>query len=188
MSLLSDYGLRLAIAESHLALSPPLNDANLQPSSIDLHLSTHLIVMPESWVFDPKDPTTFLVGEEHTIPPGGCFLPPLGRLVLAATFEHVSLDLTLAGRVEGKSSLGRMGLPVHVTAGYIDPGFRGYITLELSTVGGLRSYLYPGMPIAQLAIERLSSTASSGYAGKYQDAPGPQRSAYYKNWDGTQWK
>lgn len=188
MSILSDFDIVRGLSHLRFKLFPAPSAEAIQPASIDVYLGNEFILMPAEWVFDPKDPSTFDVGEELFVPDGERYLPPPNRLLLAHTLECVTLDLNHVARVEGKSSLGRIGQPVHVTAGFIDPGWDGYITLELAPCCGLRMWLYPGMPIGQLAIERLSSKATHGYSGKYQQSSGPQRSAYWKNWDGERWR
>jgi dCTP deaminase len=109
-----------------------------------------------------------------------------GEFVLGSTFELVTLADDLAGRLEGKSSLGRLGLLTHSTAGFIDPGFSGHITLELSNVANLPITLWPGMKIGQLCIFRLSSSAEHPYGSseagsRYQGQRGPTPSLAYKN-------
>src|SRR5699024_2416381 len=117
---------------------------------------------------------------------GDPFVLHPGEFVLGATLERVELPDDLAGRLEGKSSLGRLGLLTHSTAGFIDPGFGGHITLELSNVANLPITLWPGMKIGQLCLFRLSSPAEAPYGSastgsKYQGQRGPTASKAYLN-------
>ncbi len=105
-----------------------------------------------------------------------------GELYLGRTIERVKLANDLQARVEGKSSLGRVGFGIHVTAGFIDPGFDGFITLEL-WVAGPAVKAYPGMPIAQLAVERIEEPGGEGYDGKYQHSDSTRPSEFWRNWD-----
>lgn len=156
--ILSDYDIRDAIFDGKIVVAP-FDEENLQPASLDLTLDPRLAGV---------HPATYNVG----ISDGGFLLEP-GQFFLGATFEYLELPNDIVARLEGKSTLGRQGLIVHSTAGYVDPGFRGHITLELSTFAPIT--LTEGQPIAQLSFHRLSSP-SSGYRGKYQDAPaGPTR-------------
>src|SRR3954463_11559451 len=156
----------------------------LQPSSIDVRLDRYFRVFQNSRYthIDPRDQQ-----DELTTPvePDGDepFVLHPGEFVLGSTFEEITLPDDLAGRLEGKSSLGRLGLLTHSTAGFIYPGFTGPITLELSNVANLPITLWPGMKIGQLCLFRLSSPAehpygSAGYGARFQDQrrPTPARS------------
>jgi len=185
--LLSDRDLAAAVADGHLRVDP-YEPVLVQPSSIDVrldrwfrvfnnHLYTHI---------DPAtrqdDLTTLL-----EVADGQPFVLHPGEFVLASTYEVVTLGDQLAGRLEGKSSLGRLGLLTHSTAGFIDPGFSGHVTLELSNVANLPIMLWPGMKIGQLCIFRLSSPAehpygSAMYGSRYQGQRGPTASRSYHNW------
>jgi dCTP deaminase len=185
--LLSDRDLVAEIKAGNLQLEP-FEPALIQPSSIDVrldrlfrvfnnHLYTHI---------DPavrQDDLTSLI----EVPDGQPFVLHPGEFVLASTLEVMTLGPQLAGRLEGKSSLGRLGLLTHSTAGWIDAGFSGHVTLELSNVANLPITLWPGMKIGQLCIFRLSSPAehpygSSVYGSRYQDQRGPTPSRSWKNW------
>jgi dCTP deaminase len=185
--LLSDRDLVAEIKSGELALSP-FDPELVQPSSIDVrldrlfrvfnnHLYTHI---------DPaeqQDDLTALV----EVSDGQPFVLHPGEFVLASTLEVVTLGATLAARLEGKSSLGRLGLLTHSTAGFIDPGFSGHVTLELSNVATLPIRLWPGMKIGQLCVLRLSSPAehpygSSVYGSRYQGQRGPTASRSHQNW------
>jgi dCTP deaminase len=185
--LLSDRDLIAEIKSGALHLDP-FEPALVQPSSIDVrldrlfrvfnnHLYTHI---------DPaerQDDLTALV-EVHDRQP---FVLHPGEFVLASTLEVITLGDQLAGRLEGKSSLGRLGLLTHSTAGFIDPGFSGHVTLELSNVANLPIKLWPGMKVGQLCIFRLSSAAehpygSAVYGSRYQGQRGPTASRSWQSW------
>ncbi len=185
--LLSDRDLIAEVAGGQLRVDP-YEPELVQPSSIDVrldrwfrvfnnHLYTHI---------DPAtrqdDLTTLL-----EVPDGQPFVLHPGEFVLASTYEVVTLGDQLAGRLEGKSSLGRLGLLTHSTAGFVDPGFSGHVTLELSNVANLPIRLWPGMKIGQLCIFRLSSPAEHPYGAavhgsRYQGQRGPTASRSYQNW------
>jgi dCTP deaminase len=184
--LLSDRDIRAEVEDGRLAVEPW--DAGLvQPSSVDVRLDRFFRVFNNSRYthIDPaqqQDDLTTLVEPEGEEP----FVLHPGEFVLGSTLEVVTLPDDLAGRLEGKSSLGRLGLLTHSTAGFIDPGFTGHITLELSNVANLPIMLYPGMKIGQLCLFRLSSAAehpygSAVYGSRYQGQRGPTPSRSYQN-------
>ena len=188
--LLSDRDLLVEIDGGSLSLDP--FDASLiQPSSIDVRLDRYFRVFNNSKYthIDPKiqqDELTTLVEVDDD----DAFVLHPGEFVLGSTFEAVSLSDSLAGRLEGKSSLGRLGLLTHSTAGFIDPGFSGHITLELSNAATLPIKLFPGMKIGQLCLIRLSSAAehpygSSIYGSRYQGQRGPTPSKSFQNFHRT---
>jgi dCTP deaminase len=184
--LLSDRDLRKELESGRLGLDP-WDEAMLQPSSIDVRLDRFFRVFQNSR-YTHIDPS--IQQDELTTPvetaEGDNFVLHPGEFVLGSTFEQVSLPDDLAGRLEGKSSLGRLGLLTHSTAGFIDPGFTGHITLELSNVANLPITLWPGMKIGQLCLFRLSSPAerpygSEGVGSRYQGQRGPTPSRAWKN-------
>lgn len=184
--LLSDRDIRAAINSGDLGIEP-LDLELVQPSSIDVRMDRFFRVFNNSRYthIDPKqqqDDLTSLV----EVPDGECFVLHPGEFVLASTLEKFTLPAHLAGRLEGKSSLGRLGLLTHSTAGFIDPGFSGYITLELSNVANLPITLWPGMKVGQLALFKMTSPAdvpygSSSLGSKYQGQRGPTPSKAYLN-------
>lgn len=186
--LLSDQDIRAAIVSGRLGIEP-FDDALVQPSSVDVRLDRFFRVFNNSRYthIDPKrrmDDLTTLV----EVDPDSSFVLHPGEFVLASTLEKFTLPDDLAGRLEGKSSLGRLGLLTHSTAGFIDPGFTGYITLELSNVANLPIVLYPGMKVGQLAIFAMSSPAQVPYGSgaigsKYQGQRGPTPSKAYLNFE-----
>ncbi|GAA2062282.1 dCTP deaminase [Williamsia deligens] len=184
--LLSDRDIRAEIGGGRLAVEP-FDPELVQPSSIDVRLDSLFRVFNNTRYthIDPamqQDELTTLVEP----PTGEPFVLHPGEFVLGSTLEVCTLPDDLAGRLEGKSSLGRLGLLTHSTAGFIDPGFTGHITLELSNVANLPITLWPGMKIGQLCLIRLSSPAenpygSAGVGSKYQGQRGPTPSKAYLN-------
>ncbi|NUT53094.1 MAG: dCTP deaminase [Saccharothrix sp.] len=191
--LLSDRHLREEVESGRLVLEP-FDDVMVQPSSIDVRLDRFFRVFNNTRYthIDPavqQDDLTSLVETADDEP----FVLHPGEFVLGSTFELVTLPDDLAGRLEGKSSLGRLGLLTHSTAGFIDPGFSGHITLELSNVANLPITLWPGMKIGQLCLFRLSSSAefpygSSQAGSRYQGQRGPTPSRAHLNFHRTDTK
>lgn len=184
--LLSDRDISSAIESGRLQIDPFDPDL-IQPSSIDVRIDNLFRVFNNSKYthIDPKEEMPDLT-TEVAVPEGEPFVLHPGEFVLAATLEHFTLPDDLAGRLEGKSSLGRLGLLTHSTAGFIDPGFSGHITLELSNVANLPITLWPGMKVGQLALFKMSSPAQTPYGSsklgsKYQDQRGPTPSKAYLN-------
>jgi dCTP deaminase len=188
--LLSDRDIRAEVQADRLRLQP-WDPELVQPSSIDVRLDRYFRVFNNSQYthIDPaaqQDELTSLVEPAGDEP----FVLHPGEFVLGSTLEVVTLPDDLASRLEGKSSLGRLGLITHATAGFIDPGFSGHITLELSNVANLPITLWPGMKIGQLCVFRLSSPAehpygSERYGSRYQGQRGPTPSRSYRNF--TRW-
>ena len=184
--LLADRDIRSAIDSGELGIEP-FDSELIQPSSVDVRLDKYFRVFNNSRYthIDPKEEmpelTTLVEVEEDQ-----SFILHPGEFVLGATLEKFTLPADLAGRLEGKSSLGRLGLLTHSTAGFIDPGFSGHITLELSNVANLPITLWPGMKIGQLCLLRLTSPAEHPYGSdkvgsKYQGQRGPTPSKAYLN-------
>lgn len=188
--LLSDQDLRKEVESGRLHLDP-FDVEMVQPSSIDVRLDRFFRVFNNLKYthIDPsvqQDELTSLVETPEKEP----FVLHPGEFVLGSTFEMVTLPDDLAGRLEGKSSLGRLGLLTHSTAGFIDPGFSGHITLELSNVANLPITLWPGMKIGQLCLFRLTSAAEFPYGSaqagsRYQGQRGPTPSRAYLNFHRT---
>ena len=178
--------IRAEIAAGRLGIDP-FDDALVQPSSVDVRLDSLFRVFNNTRYthIDPaqrQDDLTSLVEPDEGEP----FVLHPGEFVLGSTLEVCTLPDDLAGRLEGKSSLGRLGLLTHSTAGFIDPGFSGHITLELSNVANLPITLWPGMKIGQLCLLRLTSPAEHPYGSakvgsKYQGQRGPTPSKSYQN-------
>lgn len=184
--LLSDRDIRARINSGDLVIEP-FDPHLVQPSSIDVRMDRFFRVFNNSRYthIDPKlrqDELTSLVEVREDEP----FVLHPGEFILGATLEKFTLPADLAGRLEGKSSLGRLGLLTHSTAGFIDPGFSGHITLELSNVANLPIILWPGMKVGQLALFCMSSPAEVPYGAselgsKYQGQRGPTPSKAYLN-------
>ena len=188
--LLSDGDIKKELDSGRVKVEP-FDGAMLQPSSVDVRLDRFFRVF-ENHKYSVIDPAAEqpdltkaveLKGDEEFI------LHP-GEFVLASTYEVITLPDDVAGRLEGKSSLGRLGLLTHSTAGFIDPGFSGHITLELSNVANLPVKLYPGVKIGQLCLFRLSSPAenpygSAKYGSRYQNQRGPTASKSWLNFHRT---
>jgi len=164
----------------------------IQPSSMDVRLDRWFRVF-ENHKYPHIDPAIEQPDLTRLIEPEGDepFVLHPGEFVLGSTYEVVTLPDDIAGRLEGKSSLGRLGLLTHSTAGFIDPGFSGHVTLELSNVANLPIMLHPGMKIGQLCLFRLSSPAehpygSAQYGSRYQGQRGPTPSRSFANFHRTQ--
>ena len=184
--LLSDKDIRAAIEAGRLGIEP-FEPELIQPSSVDVRIDKYFRVFNNSKYthIDPKRDMPDLTTEVE-VPEGESFVLHPGEFVLAATLEKFTLPNDLAGRLEGKSSLGRLGLLTHSTAGFIDPGFSGHITLELSNVANLPITLCPGMKVGQMAMFMMSSPAEVPYGSgalgsKYQGQRGPTPSKSYLN-------
>jgi dCTP deaminase len=189
--LLSDRDIRAELAAGRVVLEP-FDAAMVQPSSVDVRLDKFFRVF-ENHRYPHIDPAEEQPELTRMVEPdaGEPFILHPGEFVLASTYEVVTLPDDVAGRLEGKSSLGRLGLLTHSTAGFIDPGFSGHVTLELSNVATLPIKLWPGMKIGQLCLIRLSSPAeqpygSSAYGSRYQGQRGPTASKSYLNFHRTE--
>jgi dCTP deaminase len=182
--ILSDRDIRLEIENGRIVIDPFDPDC-VQPSSVDLHVDDRFRVFannryPFIDVREEQPDLTELVQANAGEP----FILHPGEFVLGSTKERVALPDDLVARLEGKSSLGRLGLLIHSTAGYVDPGWDGYLTLELSNVANLPITLYPGMEIGQISFFRLSTPADTPYGaagGKYQGQRGPTPSRFFED-------
>jgi dCTP deaminase len=185
---LSDRDIRAEIEAGRIVIDPFTPEA-IQPSSVDLHLDRRFRVFRNSRypfidVRADQPELTELVEISGDDP----FILHPGEFVLGSTFERVELPNDLVARLEGKSSLGRLGLLIHSTAGYVDPGWEGNLTLELSNVANLPITLYDGMKIGQISFQRLSSPAEVGYGdarigSKYRGQRDPTASLYHRDFE-----
>jgi dCTP deaminase len=189
--LLSDRDIRAEVASGRVRLEP-FDEAMVQPSSVDVRLDRYFRVF-ENHRYPHIDPAVDQPDLTRLVEPSGDepFVLHPGEFVLASTFEVVTLPDDLAARLEGKSSLGRLGLLTHSTAGFIDPGFSGHVTLELSNVATLPIVLWPGMKIGQLCFFRLSSPAAEPYGSarhgsRYQGQRGPTASRSHLSFHRTE--
>ena len=188
--LLSDKDIRAEIESGRVGIDP-YDPAMIQPSSIDVRLDRYFRVF-ENHKYPHIDPSVEQPDLTRLVEPEGDepFILHPGEFALASTYEVVTLPDDLASRLEGKSSLGRLGLLTHSTAGFIDPGFSGHVTLELSNVATLPIKLYPGMKIGQLCMFRLTSPAehpygSAEYGSRYYGQRGPTASRSFLNFHRT---
>jgi len=181
--ILSDRDIKAYIKEGKLIIAP-MDDPKrqIQPSSIDLRLGNtflHFKVEGRAFIDPTKDSLQDLMGTIEVEDGKPFFLRP-GEFVLGTTIETIKLPEDLVARVDGRSSLGRLGVIVHATAGYVDPGFCGQITLELSNINHVPIALYPGMRICQISFYTLTSPAETPYykkeGSKYQNQKGPTAS------------
>ena len=189
--LLSDRDILAEIEQQRIQVEP-YDESMIQPSSIDFRLDRFFRVF-ENHKYPHIDPAADQSDLTRVVEPEGddAFILHPGEFVLGSSFEVVTLPDDLAARVEGKSSLGRLGLLTHATAGFVDPGFSGHVTLELANVATLPIKLYPGMKIGQLCFFRLSSPAihpygSAKYGSRYQGQRGPTPSKSFANFHRTQ--
>lgn len=183
--MLADQEIRTMIEGKHIGFAP-YDDAYLNPASIDMTLSP-LIRLPRHYGLSSISYPSLDVAdipEGHTDPfdmsATGIYRLDPGNFMLACTNETVIIPDDLVARVEGKSSIGRLGLAVHITAGFIDPGFEGQITLEIANLGPWAIWLHQDMRIAQIAFTRMSAPAEKPYGqtGHYQGQSGPVESRF----------
>src|ERR1700745_1251285 len=184
---LSDRTIRALIDEGQIEIDP-YDPSLLQPSSVDVRVDRYFRVFRNSRypfidVKAEQEDLTELVRLEHEP-----FILPPGEFVLGSTLERVRLPDDLVARLEGKSSLGRLGLLIHSTAGFIDPGWDGHVTLELSNVATLPITIYPGMKIGQISFMQMTEPAANPYGSstlgsKYKGQEGPTPSRYFKNFE-----
>jgi dCTP deaminase len=182
--ILSDRTIKEEIDAGRIVIDP-FDPASVQPSSVDLHVDAEFRVSANNRYpyIDVKQEQPDLTELIETKPDEPFILHP-GEFVLGSTLERVALPNDLVARREGKSSLGRLGLLIHSTAGYVDPGWDGYLTLELSNVANLPITLYPGMKIGQISFFRLTTEAETPYGGagsKYQGQRGPTASRFFED-------
>jgi dCTP deaminase len=185
---LSDRDIRAEITAGRIVIDPYVPEA-VQPSSIDLHLDRRFRVFKNSRypyidVREEQVELTELVEIEGDEP----FILHPGEFVLGSTLERVALPNDVVARLDGKSSLGRLGLLIHSTAGFVDPGWDGNLTLELSNVANLPITLYDGMKIGQISFQRLSSPAEVAYGeasigSKYRGQRDPTASLYHRDFE-----
>ncbi len=185
--ILSDHTLREEIEAGRIVIDP-FDPACVQPSSVDLHVDSQFRVFANSRYpyIDVKQEMPDLT-ELVEVEPDEPFILHPGEFVLGSTLERVVVPNDLVARLEGKSSLGRLGLLIHSTAGYVDPGWDGHLTLELSNVANLPITLYPGMKIGQISFFKLTTAADVPYGAagnKYQGQRGPTASKFFQEFQG----
>ena len=183
--LLSDKDIKKAVASGEIVIRP-FRVKYLQPASVDLHLGRHFLVFDTTnhHVIDPKKPMDEMM-KEISIEDDKPFVLHPGEFALGMVCETVGVSRKYVGRLEGKSSIGRMGLLIHITAGFLDPGNQLKMTLELHNAANMPVLLYYKMPIAQIAFEKLSSISSQAYAekltSKYIGDTKPRASQMWRN-------
>ena len=186
--ILSDRTIREALDADRISIDP-LDPASVQPSSVDVRLDHRFLVFRNHTrgLIDVKEDLTDLTEPVEASDDNPFILHP-GEFVLGSTLERIALPDDLVARLEGKSSLGRLGLLIHSTAGFIDAGWDGQITLELSNVASLPITLYPGMKVGQVSFMQMTTVAENPYGSgaigsKYQGQVGPRPSQYWKNFE-----
>ncbi len=186
--ILSDISIRAAFELGRIQIDP-FDPKMVQPSSIDVRVDRYFLVFENHRypLIDPKQAQPDLTTQVETDVDQPFILHP-GEFVLGSTLEVVGLGDDIVARLEGKSSLGRLGLLIHSTAGFVDPGFEGHLTLELSNVANLPIAIYPGMKIGQLSFYELSTAAespygSSGTGSKYHGQRGPTASRIHEDFE-----
>ena len=186
----SDRSIRQAIESGSIVIDP-YEPSHVQPSSVDLRVGDgfRVFVNHKYSEIDPRSPQSDLT---QLVEVGGedPFMLHPGEFVLGSTMEGVKLGDDVVARLEGKSSLGRLGLLIHSTAGFIDPGFEGHITLELSNVATLPIAIYPGMKIGQISFYQMTTPAEFPYGSpelgsKYQGQSGPTASRSHQDFDNS---
>ena len=183
--ILSDRDIRLAMQSGDITIDP-FDEKCMQPASVDLHLDNHFLVFDtkQNVVIDPKKPMDEMM-QEIIITDDKPFVLHPGEFALGMIYETTGVSSEYVGRLEGKSSVGRMGLLIHVTAGFLDPGNSLKMTLELHNTANLPILLYYKMPIAQMAFEKLSSPCEKPYGvvsnSKYVGDMKPRASQMWKN-------
>ena len=183
---LSDHTIKEELAKGRIVVEP-LMEGSIQPASVDLRLDKTVLVFRNSRLpyIDVRQDVSDLTEPEEITDDQPFILHP-GEFILASTLEHIEIPSDIVARLEGKSSLGRIGLLIHSTAGYVDPGWKGHLTLELSNVANLPIALYFGMPIGQLSFLRLTTPAENVYGSsalnsKYLGQTQPTASRMHRN-------
>jgi len=183
--ILSDKNIKEALARGDITIDP-FDEKYLQPASVDLHLDKHFLVFDtkSNYVIDPKKSMDDMM-KEITIDDDRPFVLHPGEFALGLIYETTGVSSKFVGRLEGKSSVGRMGMLIHVTAGFLDPGNSLKMTLELHNTANMPILLYYKMPIAQMAFEELSSECQKPYSkemgSKYVGDTKPRASQMWKN-------
>ena len=188
---LSDRSIRESLDSGHIVVDP-LGEGCIQPASVDIRIDRHIRVFlaPEEYsVVDVRTNVDGITKPSEIPDPAPYVLEP-GEFILANTIENVELPADVVARLEGKSSLGRLGLMVHATAGYVDPGFKGQLTLEISNVARARISIFYGMKIGQISFLRLSTPAENPYGSgvlgsKYQGQLGPTPSRIHLDYESS---
>ena len=177
MAILSDKTIKEYLEEGKIVIDPLKDEQQIQPSSVDMRLGDEFKVFKviRKPYIDPKDEEDIAeYMESSTVPEDEAFIIHPNEFALATTQEYGKVPDDLVARVEGRSSMGRLGVTMHVTAGYVDPGFEGRITLEISNIGAMPVALYPGQRVCQLVFETMTTPAELPYGH-------PKRNSKYMN-------
>lgn len=177
MAILSDKTIKEYLEEGKIVIDSLKDEQQIQPSSVDMRLGDEFKVFKviRKPYIDPKDEDDIAeYMESSTVPEGEAFIIHPNEFALATTQEYVKVPDDLVARVEGRSSMGRLGVTMHVTAGYVDSGFEGRITLEISNIGAMPVALYPGQRVCQLVFETMTTPAELPYGH-------PKRNSKYMN-------
>ena len=185
---LSDRSIRESLDSGHIVVDP-LGEGCIQPASVDIRIDRHIRVFLAPEEYSVVDVRTNLDGitKLAEIPDPGSYVLDPGEFILANTMENIELPADIVARLEGKSSLARLGLMVHATAGYVDPGFKGQLTLEISNVARAKISIFYGMKISQISFLQMSTPAENPYGSKtlgskYQGQSGPTPSRFHLNY------
>ena len=188
---LSDRSIRESLDSGHIVVDP-LGEGCIQPASVDIRIDRHIRVFLAPEEYSVVDVRTNLDGitKPDEIPDPAPYVLEPGEFILANTIENVELPDDVVARLEGKSSLGRLGLMVHATAGYVDPGFKGQLTLEISNVARARISIFYRMKIGQISFLRLTTPAENPYGSgvlgsKYQGQLGPTPSRIHLDYESS---
>ena len=184
MAILSDKTIKEYLKEGKIGIDSLKDEKQIQPSSIDMRLGKEFKVFKviRKAYIDPKDEEDLsLYMESTTVKDGEAFIIHPNEFALATTLEYVKVPDDLVARVEGRSSMGRLGVTMHVTAGFIDPGFEGNITLEISNIGAMPVALYPGQRVCQIVFETMTTPSELPYGhpdrnSKYMGQTSPESS------------
>ncbi len=191
MTILSDKTIKEYLKEGKITIEPLEDEKQIQPSSVDMRLGNEFKVFKviRKPYIDPKDPEDIASYMESTVvEPGEAFIIHPNEFALATTDEYVKVPDDLVARVEGRSSMGRLGVTMHVTAGFIDPGFEGKITLEISNIGAMPVALYPGQRVCQIVFETMTTPSEIPYGhptrnSKYMGQVKPESSRIKQDYE-----
>ncbi len=191
MTILSDRTIKEYLKKGIITIEPLEDEKQIQPSSVDMRLGNEFKVFKvvRKPYIDPKDPEDVASYMESTIVnPGEAFIIHPNEFALATTNEYVKVPDNLVARVEGRSSMGRLGVTMHVTAGFIDPGFEGKITLEISNIGAMPVALYPGQRVCQIVFETMTTPSEIPYGhptrnSKYMGQVKPESSRIKQDYE-----
>ena len=191
MAILSDKTIKEYLKEGKIGIEPLLDEKQIQPSSVDMRLGDEFKVFKviRKPYIDPKDEEDIAsYMESTTVKEGDAFIIHPNEFALATTLEYVKIPDDLVARVEGRSSMGRLGVTMHVTAGFIDPGFEGKITLEISNIGAMPVALYPGQRVCQIVFETMTTPSEIPYGhpsrkSKYMGQTRPESSRIKQDYE-----